>query len=136
MIRAFYTPVRWYVDKSQRDNNWDEIARAGWYVGLSPENSTAPYVWDGHAHFTAGGGIQFFESFIYDSTARSNDRISDADWQPTQPVPPPASSYPPSDATDAHGQPLPATATLLTTALPASLTRPRRVTILKPERLT
>ena len=35
-----------------RENKWDERARAGYFVGPSPTNGSAPYVWDGYSHQT------------------------------------------------------------------------------------
>ena len=61
----FFCPVRFFLDPEQRSNKWDEKARAGWYIGPSPENSTKPYVWDGYAHATAGAGMQICPACLY-----------------------------------------------------------------------
>ena len=85
----FYCPVRFYIDPETRSNKWDDKARAGWYVGPSPENSTTPYIWDSYTHITAGAGMQAFTAFAFDTNAKGNERSFDTDWAPNTPPSPP-----------------------------------------------
>ena len=88
LVLAFRTPVRFWVDPETRQDKLDEKARAGFFMGVSPTNGDAAYVWDGHRHCTAGGGIQLFEGFLMDTNAKGNARIDDAEWSPSPPAPP------------------------------------------------
>ena len=129
----FYTPVRFFVDPETRSNKWDEKARAGWFVGPSPENSSKPYVWDGYAHITAGAGMQAFPAFAFDTNDKGNKRIHDADWEPNTPVRPPPQTLPPAlpdvPPPQRTGQP---SNELVPSAPPLARTRTRRRQPLHP----
>ena len=71
-LRTYSAPVRYVLDESQRDSKFDETARAAYYVGVSPDNASAHYVWDGGAHVTVGGSCIIDESrFVQKLTARA-----------------------------------------------------------------
>jgi hypothetical protein len=123
LMHPFYCPVRFFLDPEVRGHKWNEKARAGWFVGPSPENGSKPYVFDGYIHHTVGGGMQLFPSFVFDTNAKGNARIADGNWVPTPPVPvPPSTVPPPRDAIPVGNIPGVAPA-----SQPLSLTRPRRL---------
>ena len=47
-------------------------------------------------HAAAGGGMQLFESFVFDTNAANNERLYDEQWQPTPPVSAPPETVAPS----------------------------------------
>ena len=61
-LRTYSAPMRFVLDETQRDGKFEESARAGYYVGISPDNASAHYVWDGHAHVTVGGSCVIDET--------------------------------------------------------------------------
>ena len=54
-LRSYGAPVRFLLAPAQRDSKFDPNASPGFYVGISPSNSSAMWIWDGHAHVTVGG---------------------------------------------------------------------------------
>ena len=54
-LRAYGAAVRFLVDPIHRDGKFDESASAGFYVGISPSNASAMWVWNGSSHETVGG---------------------------------------------------------------------------------
>ena len=54
-LRSYGSPVRYLLAPAQRDSKFDQNASSGFYVGISPSNSSAMWIWDGHSHITVGG---------------------------------------------------------------------------------
>ena len=54
-LRSYGAPVRFLLAPAQRDSKFEQNASPGFYVGISPSNSSAMWVWDGHSHITVGG---------------------------------------------------------------------------------
>ena len=54
-LRSYGSPVRYLLAPAQRDSKFDQNASSGFYVGISPSNSSAMWVWDGYSHITVGG---------------------------------------------------------------------------------
>ena len=74
-LRCYGAPVRFLLDATQWDSKFDERARAGHYVGVSPSNASAMYVWDGHQHVTVGGASIVDESDFIKPLVAPADRI-------------------------------------------------------------
>ena len=80
-LRTYGAPVRYVLDEKQRDDKFDETARAGHYVGISPDNATSHWLFDGHKHVTVGG------SCVVDETRFITNAHAPAERIPTWPAP-------------------------------------------------
>ena len=59
---AYGARVRYVLDEAMRDSKFDEHARPGFYVGISPSNASAHHVWNGSSHDTVGGSCTIDET--------------------------------------------------------------------------
>ena len=114
-LRCYSAPVRFVLDESQRDGKFSEHARAGKYIGVSPSNASAMWVYDGHNYITVGGQSVVDESMFISPLPAPAERfatwpdLSDEDT----PEPTPASpTLPPSPPPPPPGLPSSASPTL------------------------
>ena len=88
-LRVYGARVRFVLDPVQRDSKFAERARGGMYVGISPANASAMWVWDGAAHVTVDGCSVVDESPYIQQLVAPAERLPD--WpQPSIDDPPPA----------------------------------------------
>ena len=80
-LRSYGSPVRYLLAPAQRDSKFDQNASSGFYVGISPSNSSAMWIWDGHSHITVGGAS------IVDETKFIKPLIGHSDAFPLWPAP-------------------------------------------------
>ena len=87
-LRVYGARVRFVLDAAQRDSKFNERARAGFYVGISPSNSSAMWVWDGNSHVTVDGCSVVDETPYISQLVAPAERLPD--WpQPSIDDPPP-----------------------------------------------
>lgn len=103
-LRVYGASVRFVLDEAQRDSKFEEHARAGKYVGISPSNASAMWVYDGSNYITVGGQSVVDETPYLNASPAPADRFPswpELDLEPTvstSPAPPPTAPAPPAPA--------------------------------------
>jgi hypothetical protein len=62
LLRCYGSPMRYYLDPTQRDHKLGLTGEAGYYVGISPENHQAIWVWNGSRYLTVSGSCVIDET--------------------------------------------------------------------------
>ena len=83
LLRCYGSPMRYYLDPTQRDHKLGLTGQAGYYVGISPENHQAIWVWNGSRYLTVSG------SCVIDETRFLEPLTADATHLPHWPNPAP-----------------------------------------------
>ena len=72
LLRCYGSPMRYYLDPTQRDSKLGITGEAGYYVGISPENHQAIWTWNGSRYLTVGGSCVIDETrFLEPLTAHA-----------------------------------------------------------------
>ena len=73
-MEPFYAPVRFSIDAKVRADKFEDVAAPGWFLAPNaPHNADVPYVWNGHRHVDAPGGMQVFLDRAYATRTRQAD---------------------------------------------------------------
>ena len=83
LLRCYGSPLRYYLDPAQRDSKLGLTGEAGYYVGISPENHQAIWIWNGSRYLTVSG------SCVIDETRFLEPLVAHATHLPHWPNPAP-----------------------------------------------
>jgi hypothetical protein len=74
-LYCYGAPIRYVIDETLRDSKFDQSAEAAYYVGVSPENSSAIWCWTGTRHVTVGGSHKVDECKYWSRAVAKHEKL-------------------------------------------------------------